>query len=82
MTGTYSFTVDLYWITEMTAEFNKPFDCTLIGPDDTFRFLDDILVVSKSTFDEHMSLVKKCLEKLEEKKIVSTWANTIVPTKK
>ena len=65
----------------MTAEFNKPFDCTLIGPDDTFRFLDDITVVSKSTFDEHMTLVKTCLEKLE-KKFVSTLANAIVPTKK
>ena len=53
----------------MPAEFQKAIDCTLAGLDNTFRFLDDILIVSRGGIDIHLDLVQKCLIKLDQENL-------------
>ena len=45
----------------MPAEFQKAMDYTLIGLKNTYCFLDDILVVSKGSLEEHKRYVMSCL---------------------
>ena len=47
MTGTYRFKTGIYGLTDMPAEFQKAIDCALAGLDNTFCFLDDLLIVSR-----------------------------------
>ena len=65
MTGTYRFKTGFYGLTDMPAEFQKAMDFTLIGLKKTFCFLDDILIVSKGSEDDHFQLVLDCLKKLD-----------------
>ena len=65
MTGTYRFKTGFYGITDMPAEFQKAMDYTLIGLRNTFCFLDDILIVSEVSEEDHFRLVVNCLKKLE-----------------
>ena len=65
MTGTYRFKTGFYSLTDMPAEFEKAMDYTLIGLKNTFCFLDDILIVSKGSEDDHFQLVLDCLRKLD-----------------
>ena len=65
MTGTYRFKTGFYGLTDMPAEFQKAMDYTLIGLKNTFCFLDDILIVSKGSEDDHFQLVLDCLKKLD-----------------
>ena len=53
MTGTYRLQTRFYGLTDMPAEFQKAMDYTLIGLKNTFCFLDDILIVSKGSVEEH-----------------------------
>ena len=55
MTGTYRFQTGFYGLTDMPAEFQKAMDYTLIGPKNTYCFLNDILIVSKGSLEEHKS---------------------------
>ena len=64
MTGTYRFQTGFYGPRDMPAEIPKTMDYTLIGPKNTYSFLDDILIVSKSSLDEHKSYVLNCLKRL------------------
>ena len=41
-------------------------DYTLVGLQNTYRFLDDIIIVSRGSKEEHLKLVYKCLKKLDE----------------
>ena len=65
MTGTYRFKTGFYGLTDMPAEFQKAMDYILIGLKNTFCFLDDILIVSKGSEDDHLQLVLDCLKKLD-----------------
>ena len=65
MTGTYRFKTGFYGLTDMPAEFQKAMYYTLIGLKNTFCFLDDILIVSKGSEDDHFQLVLDCLKKLD-----------------
>ena len=65
MTGTYRFKTGFYGLTDMPAEFQKAMNYTLIGLKNTFCFLDDILIVSKGSEDDHFQLVLDCLKKLD-----------------
>ena len=47
----------------MPAEFKKAMDYNLIGLKNTF--LDDILIVSKGSEEDHFDLVVDCLKKLD-----------------
>ena len=49
--------------------FQKALDYTLIGLENTFCFLDDILIVSKGSYEEHMKLVKICLKELDDENL-------------
>ena len=53
----------------MPAEFQKAIDCTLAGFENTFRFLDDILIVSRGGIEKHLDLVRKCLIKLDQENL-------------
>ena len=66
MTGTYRFQTGFYGFTDMPAEFQKAMDYTLIGLKNTYWFLDDILIVSNGSLDEHKSYVMKCLQRLDD----------------
>ena len=59
-TGTYRFITGFYGLTDMPAEFQKLMECTLVGLQNTHCFLDDILVVSRSSKEEHLKLVYRC----------------------
>ena len=66
ITGTYRFKTGFYGLTDMPAEFQKAIDCTFAGLDNTFCFLDDILIVSRGGIEKHLDLVRKCLIKLDQ----------------
>ena len=64
-TGTFRFKTGFCGLTDMPAEFQKAMDYTLFGLTNTFCFLDDIIVVSKSSRQSHIKYVYKCLQKLD-----------------
>ena len=68
-TGTYRFQTRFYGLTDMPAEFQKAMDYTLIGLQNTYCFLDDILIVSKGSLNEHKSYVMKCLQRLDDENL-------------
>ena len=53
----------------MPAEFQKAMDYTLIGLQNTYCLLDDILIVSKGSLNEHKSYVMKCLQRLGDENL-------------
>ena len=53
----------------MPAEFQKAIDCTLTGLKNIFCFLDDILIASRGTKEEHLKLVEACLNRLENENL-------------
>ena len=53
----------------MRAKFQKAIDCTLAGLDNTFCFLDDILIVSRRGIEKHLGLVRICLIKLDQENL-------------
>ena len=65
-TGTYRFKTDFYGLTDMPAEFQKAMDYTLIGLQNTYYCLDDIIIVSTGTEADHLAYVFKCLKKLDD----------------
>ena len=69
MTGTYRFQTGFYGLTDMPAEFQKAMDYTLIGLENTYCFLDDILIVSKGSLIDHKNYVKKCLQRLDDENL-------------
>ena len=65
MTGTYLFKTGFYGLTDIPAAFQKEMDYTLIGLENIFCFLDDILIVSKGSEEDHLQLaLLDCLKKL------------------
>ena len=44
----------------MPAEFQKAMDYTLVGLQNTYCFLDDIIIVSMGSESDHMTYVTKC----------------------
>ena len=64
--GTHSFSTGIYGLTNMPAAFQKVIDYILVGLDITPCFLDDIIVVSSGSKEEHLKLVYKHLKKLDE----------------
>ena len=53
----------------MAAEFQKAMDYILIGLKNTYCFLDDILIVSKGSLEEHKSCVMNCLKRLDDENL-------------
>ena len=69
ITGTYRFKTGFYSLTDMPAEFEKAIDCTLAGLNNTFCFLDDILIVSRGGIEQHLNFVRKCFIKLDQENL-------------
>ena len=69
MTSTYRFKTGFYVLTDMPAKFKKAIDCTLAGLNNTFGFLDDILIVSRGGIEQHRDLERKCLIKLDQENL-------------
>ena len=65
-TGTYRFITGFYGLTDMPAAFQKVMDYTLVGLQNTYFFLDDIIVVSRGSKDDQLKPVYKGLKKLDE----------------
>ena len=65
-TSTYRFITGFYGLTDMPAAFQKILDFTLVGFQSTYCFLDDIIVVSRGSKEEHLKIVYKYLKKLDE----------------
>ena len=61
-TGTYRLKTGFYGFTE----FQKTMDYTLIGLQNTYCFLDDIIIVSTGTEADHLAYFFKCLKKLDD----------------
>ena len=68
-TGTYRFITGFYGLPDRPAAFQKVMDYTLVGLQNTYCFLDDIIVVTRGSKEEHLKLVYKCLQKLDEDKL-------------
>ena len=61
-TGTYRFVNGFYGLTDLPATFQKTIDKTLEGINSKFAFLDDILVITKGSLNEHENELNKILE--------------------
>ena len=53
-TGTCRFKTGFYGLTEMPAEFQKTMDNKLVGFQNTFCILDDIIIVSTGSESDHL----------------------------
>ena len=69
MSGTYRFQTGFYGLTDMPAVFQKAVNFTLIGLKNTYCFLDDNLVVSKGSEEEHKNYVMSCPKRLDDAKL-------------
>ena len=56
-TGTYRFITGFYGLSDMPAALQKVMDYTLVELQNTHCFLDDIIVVSRGSKEEHLKLV-------------------------
>ena len=65
-TGTYCSITGFYGLTNMPALLQKVMDFTLAGLKNTHCFIDDILIVSHGSKEDHLKLVYKCLKELDE----------------
>ena len=74
-TGTYRFITGFYGLTDMPAAFQKVMDYTLVGLDNIHCVLDDLIVVSRGSKEDHLKFVYKCLKKLDEKLGSPSWHN-------
>ena len=68
-TGTYRFRTGFYGLTSMPAEFQRVMDSILNEFPKANAFIVDILVTTKGTEVEHISLVEKILRKLNRENI-------------
>ena len=53
-TGVYRFVTGFYGLTTMPTEFQRIMDLTLTGISNTFAFIDEILIVTHGTEEEHI----------------------------
>ena len=53
----------------MPVAFLKAIDYTLIGLDETFCFLDDILIIRKRTYGDHTILLRKIFQRIDEENL-------------
>ena len=69
ITGTCRFQTGFYGLKDMPVEFQIAMDYTLIGLKNTYYFLDDILIVSKGSEEEHKEYVRNCFKRLDEENL-------------
>ena len=64
-TGRYRFVSGFYGLTVMPTEFQKVMDLLLAKLREVFVFIDDILIVTKATKNEHLDKVLEILKSLD-----------------
>ena len=72
-TGTYKFVTGFYGLTVMPTEFQKAMDTELANIPNTYVFLDDILVVTKGSKENHYKVVETVLTKLNKANVRLKW---------
>ena len=65
-TGTYRFTTGYYGLTVMPTEFQKLMDLTLANVNSVFVYIDDILIVTKGTKQQHVNKVREVMRILDD----------------
>ena len=68
-TGIYQFQTGFYFLTDMPAEFQKAVDLTLTNCNNTYAYLDDILIVTKGTIETHRQKIQTALTKLDKENL-------------
>ena len=69
MTGTSQFQTGYYSLTDVPAEFQKAIDYNLKGLNNTYCFLDRILLVIKRLDEEHKKYLFDCLRRLDKENL-------------
>ena len=64
--GTYRFTTGYYGLTVMPTEFQKIMDLTLVNVNSVFVYIDDILIVTKGTKQQHVNKVTEVMRILDD----------------
>ena len=68
-TGTYKFLIGFYGLTDLPATFQKMIDTTLDSINSTNTFLDDIIIITKGTIENHEKEIDKTLNRLNEENL-------------
>ncbi len=68
-TGTYQFQFGFYGLADMPAEFQQAMDRTLGNQKGVFAFIDDVLIISKGSKEEHEQLVRNTLKKMDKQEM-------------
>ena len=69
LNDTYRFKTGFYGLKDMPAQFQKAIDYALVGLQNTYCFLDDIIIDSTGSVSDHLNYVIKCLKRLYEDKL-------------
>ena len=68
-TETYRFNTGFYGLTDKPAEFQKAIDKTLYNLKNSFRFLDDIIIVTGGGIENHKKHLFNCLNRLNDENL-------------
>ena len=68
-TGVYRVFSGFYGSTAMSTEFQRIIDLTLAGFTNTYAFIDNILLVTYGTEDEHLEKITEVPRRLDENNI-------------
>ena len=68
-TGTYRFTTGFDGLTVMPTEFQKLLDLTLANVNSVFVYIDNVLIVTKGTKQEHLNEVREVMKIPDEANI-------------
>ena len=68
-TGTFRFINGFYGLTEMPAIFHKAKDYTLNDIKSAHAFLDDIIIITTGSLNEHEQEIKKVLSRLDKENL-------------
>ena len=63
--GIYRFVTGFYGLTTMPTDFQRIMDLTVAGITNKFAFIDDILIVTHGTENEHIEQVKEVMKRLD-----------------
>ena len=69
ITGTYRCINGFYGLTDMPATFQKTIDKTLHDIKSKFAYLDDILIITKGTIEEHVKELDKIMQRLNDENL-------------
>ena len=72
-TGTYQFLTEIYGLGDMPNEFQRVMDSLLKNIPFTNCYIDDILVASRGTLEEHKAIMYKILSILDKNNMAVKW---------